>query len=157
MNAFAIFGFILLSQSIFFLAIFPRHNSFPKLEFQASQWWWRLVGRRTGIAWGDGRPPPTITRGRRPGWVKKTFVGDYKQHFLWIGGTWPPSNTQKVICSPWLLNLSNDSLVSHKERWAAHWGEINQTFVYRFLGTLFLKAKWSSDTSWERGNFVPSL
>ena len=53
--------------------------------------------------------------------------------------TWSPSNVQKVICSTWLLNLSNDSLVSHKERWATHWGDINQTFVYRFLGTSFLR------------------
>ena len=142
---------------MFFLTIFPRNNTFTKLEFQASQWWWRLVGRRTGIAWGDRRPPPPSPEGAAQAGWKRHLWAIMNNLFSELCGTWSPSNTQKVICSPLLLNSSNDSLVSHKERWAKHWEKINKIFVYRFLGTLFLKAKWSSNTSWERGNFVPSL
>ena len=98
---------------------------------------------------------PTITRGSRQNLVEKIFLGDYEYLFSELCGTWSPSNTQKVWCNPLLLNSSNDSLVSHKEKWAIHWEKINKILVYRFLGTLFLKAKWSSNTcptSWERRN-----
>ena len=106
---FTIFGLISLEPiNFFFIDLISHHGNFRKLEFQARQW--RLVGRRTGIAWGDHQPPLQSTRGGRSDLVKKIFLGDYdKIPFSKMYETCPHKTPQKFICGWLLLSSSNNA------------------------------------------------
>ena len=78
---FTIFGLISLEPiNFFFLDLFSHHGNFPILEFQARQW--RLVGRRTGIAWGDHRPPLQSPEGAAQTWWKRYFWAIMTKYFF---------------------------------------------------------------------------
>ena len=82
-NAIYNLGLISLEPINFsFLDLFSPHGNFPILEFQARQW--RLVGRRTGIAWGDHRPPLQSPEGAAQTWWKRYFWAIMTKYFFLI-------------------------------------------------------------------------
>ena len=84
-------------------------------------------GTRAGMAWGNRRSsPPSPEGAAKAGW-KRHLWAIINNIFSELCRTWSPSNVQKVICSRWLLHLSNNSLVSQKERRATHWRDFSWT------------------------------
>ena len=113
------------------------------------------MGRRAGIPWGDRRPPPPSPEGAAKTWWKRYFWAIMNTSFL----NCVEHDRHRILRKSgvthcyWIHPMIVWSVTRKNEQYIEK--KINKILVYRFLGTLFLKAKWSSNTcptSWERRN-----